>query len=854
MAAGDLETPHRDESHNDVHEDVGQGAILFRNYKLKQYKMKSSQLRASSPTCSDISESGSGRDDSGVESISRSQRSPISEFSDLNSDKLDDIRSRSDSCGSRISSFSDTSNYSRGEPPMLKREHPEIHGLNRSLLDMQSLCERKRFEEFAMKIKSEPSQGEPTSQQMRYMSPSMAYGNPMNGLSALGGLNMNSMEGLSRMAQINSFNMNNMQSNGGNHAGMKFIPVMSSMPSGLPPMMSPVMMQSSPNMMEGLSPGAFHPHSHPSMQHPSMKTPFHPNGLNIKSEFLNEPKFNSLQQESPRNTPPAPPTHTPRTKEEELEMKRRFYANYNLDFHEIEAKCRAQIASQAEEAHNGCDSDNDEPMACGICNDKATGLHYGIITCEGCKGFFKRTVQNKRVYTCIADGNCEVTKTQRNRCQYCRFKKCLQSGMVLAAVREDRMPGGRNSGAVYNLYKVKYKRHKKRNEAKKQRLQQLASQNGSLAHGSLPSLPSSGLASIPTSHSEEFMPPLKRMAIEAAAAARAEFTRSSHGAYENRNEVYNNSNSAYSDSQSQCIDLSQKSSSISSSPSMRSPPPMLEVTDPNSSTSGTPSQNGSQLEAPPPRQVSPSPQKQQSRYSLPPTNLSQIVGELIACEKEMDTSAAQMDFLAQNEDSLMKAMCKLGDSIVTQLVKWTKHLPFYSDIPLAVHTQLLTSKWHEILLLITSAQHALTTTDNQSLGDFNTYFKSNMEKLQYYLNNVLGKAITVEELDQEVGDMMEKVSRVGHNFARMRLNKAEYVCLKVILLLNQDPNPDHPSLVAIKDFYMAVLRDVIMQQHPGNTERFCDLLAQLPQIQNASSLLLQSKMIYIPFLLNTMKS
>ena len=28
--------------------------------------------------------------------------------------------------------------------------------------------------------------------------------------------------------------------------------------------------------------------------------------------------------------------------------------------------------------------DNDEhPMICMICDDKATGLHYGIITCEG---------------------------------------------------------------------------------------------------------------------------------------------------------------------------------------------------------------------------------------------------------------------------------------------------------------------------------------------------------------------------------------------------------------------------------------------------------------------------------------
>jgi hypothetical protein len=37
--------------------------------------------------------------------------------------------------------------------------------------------------------------------------------------------------------------------------------------------------------------------------------------------------------------------------------------------------------------------EDEEPLICNICEDKATGLHYGIITCEGCKGFFKRTVQ-----------------------------------------------------------------------------------------------------------------------------------------------------------------------------------------------------------------------------------------------------------------------------------------------------------------------------------------------------------------------------------------------------------------------------------------------------------------------------
>ena len=119
-----------------------------------------------------------------------------------------------------------------------------------------------------------------------------------------------------------------------------------------------------------------------------------------------------------------------------------------------------QIRDQQSTQHSVANQDNQQ-MICMICEDRATGLHYGIITCEGCKGFFKRTVQNKRVYTCVADGQCLITKQQRNRCQYCRFQKCLRQGMVLAAVREDRMPGGRNSGAVYNLYKVKYRKHKK---------------------------------------------------------------------------------------------------------------------------------------------------------------------------------------------------------------------------------------------------------------------------------------------------------------------------------------------------------------------------------------------------------
>ncbi|XP_017476565.1 PREDICTED: retinoic acid receptor RXR-beta-like [Rhagoletis zephyria] len=52
---------------------------------------------------------------------------------------------------------------------------------------------------------------------------------------------------------------------------------------------------------------------------------------------------------------------------------------------------------------------------CVVCGDKASGRHYGAISCEGCKGFFKRSVRKQLNYVCRANQECEVTKHHRNR-------------------------------------------------------------------------------------------------------------------------------------------------------------------------------------------------------------------------------------------------------------------------------------------------------------------------------------------------------------------------------------------------------------------------------------------------------
>ncbi|KAJ7991463.1 hypothetical protein DPEC_G00284120 [Dallia pectoralis] len=75
---------------------------------------------------------------------------------------------------------------------------------------------------------------------------------------------------------------------------------------------------------------------------------------------------------------------------------------------------------------------------CFVCQDKSSGYHYGVSACEGCKGFFRRSIQKNMVYTCHRDKNCIINKVTRNRCQYCRLQKCFGVGMSKESVRNDR--------------------------------------------------------------------------------------------------------------------------------------------------------------------------------------------------------------------------------------------------------------------------------------------------------------------------------------------------------------------------------------------------------------------------------
>ncbi|XP_029426738.1 nuclear receptor subfamily 1 group I member 3 isoform X1 [Nannospalax galili] len=71
----------------------------------------------------------------------------------------------------------------------------------------------------------------------------------------------------------------------------------------------------------------------------------------------------------------------------------------------------------------------DESRNCAVCGDRATGYHFHALTCEGCKGFFRRTMSKSIGPICPFAGSCVVSKAQRRHCPACRLQKCLNAGM-----------------------------------------------------------------------------------------------------------------------------------------------------------------------------------------------------------------------------------------------------------------------------------------------------------------------------------------------------------------------------------------------------------------------------------------
>ena len=87
---------------------------------------------------------------------------------------------------------------------------------------------------------------------------------------------------------------------------------------------------------------------------------------------------------------------------------------------------------QTTEAMDSPKGDNNHTLQhtlCKVCGDTASGNHFGVLSCEACKSFFRRSIRANARYACRGNRSCAIEKHTRNRCQYCRLQKCMATGM-----------------------------------------------------------------------------------------------------------------------------------------------------------------------------------------------------------------------------------------------------------------------------------------------------------------------------------------------------------------------------------------------------------------------------------------
>jgi len=95
---------------------------------------------------------------------------------------------------------------------------------------------------------------------------------------------------------------------------------------------------------------------------------------------------------------------------------------------------------------------------CMVCGDKASIEYFGVLSCDSCRGFFKRSIKNEKAYSCSLGKNCVLNKKTRNHCQGCRIAQCYKVGMnktdveVELAQERQKRQGKKKAVAAKNNY------------------------------------------------------------------------------------------------------------------------------------------------------------------------------------------------------------------------------------------------------------------------------------------------------------------------------------------------------------------------------------------------------------------
>ncbi|XP_031617038.1 nuclear hormone receptor FTZ-F1 beta [Contarinia nasturtii] len=355
---------------------------------------------------------------------------------------------------------------------------------------------------------------------------------------------------------------------------------------------------------------------------------------------------------------------------------------------------------------------------CPICGDKISGFHYGIFSCESCKGFFKRTVQNRKNYVCLRGGPCPISIATRKKCPACRFEKCLQRGMKLEAIREDRTRGGRST------YQCSYT---------------LPMLSPSLVDGTL----------------------------------------------------------LISNNRSKAPNQQDNATGLNTQNQQTIPTLLQEIMDVEHLWKF-------------------------SDAEINKLNQNQLSGNEHGRNDSAGTSSATLATnpllagLANSEDTspdLIANLCNVADHRLYKIVKWCKSLPLFKNISIDDQICLLINSWCELLL-------------------FSCCFRSISSPGEIRISQ--GKSINLEQAKSSgLQACIERMLNLTDHLRRLRVDKYEYVAMKVIVLLQSDTSDlrEPEQVRGCQEKALHALQTYTLAHYSDAPSKFGELLLRIPELQ-----------------------
>lgn len=414
---------------------------------------------------------------------------------------------------------------------------------------------------------------------------------------------------------------------------------------------------------------------------------------------------------------------------------------------------------------------------CPICGDKISGFHYGIFSCESCKGFFKRTVQNRKNYVCLRGAGCPVTVATRKKCPACRFDKCLNMGMKLEAIREDRTRGGRSTyQCTYTLP---------------------ASLVGSSASNIANDKLTTGGNCSPAPAGNEHHYPARHHSnhshkMQVVPQLLQDIMDVEHLWHYNDNDRMTGIQNA------------------GMNPSRNNDTMLLGVR--SSGGSGIENDTDSSVECSSNGTTgNGNPSNRRDDRSC--SSVSNAGNEQCAASISSSSQINNTNGNPTQHPDFLSNLCNIADHRLYKIVKWCKSLPLFKNISIDDQICLLINSWCELLL-------------------FSCCFRSMSTPGEIRVS--LGKSITLEQARQlGLATCIERMLAFTNNLRRLRVDQYEYVAMKVIVLLTSDTSElKEPEKVrASQEKALQALQQYTIARYPEMPAKFGELLLRIPDLQ-----------------------